>query len=161
MTRLVRHAMTESPKHLSGSMNAYDAAGIMANFDVGAVPVVDVDGALTGIVTDRDLVLRVLAARRLPHEVTLDEVATKNTVKVSPDMTVSEARDLMAEHRVRRLPVMKGDELVGIISLGDVALASASDRALGEALEAVSDSESTRTLNPGPEVGTPDGVARG
>lgn len=108
-----------------------------------------------GIVTDRDLVTRVLAARQDPREVTLGEVATRTTTTATPDMSVADARALMAEHRIRRLPVMKGDQLVGMISLGDVALASASSRVVGEALQEISESASTESLNPGPDPGTP------
>jgi CBS domain-containing protein len=155
MTTLVRHAMTESPKTLSPAMSANDAAGIMANFDVGVVPVMDGD-QLIGLVTDRDLVTRVLASRKDPEAVELGDIATTSVVNVSPDMELAEARDLMAAHKIRRLPVMKNDRLVGILSLGDVALAAASKRAVGETLEDVSESESTRDLNPGPSRGTPD-----
>jgi CBS domain-containing protein len=161
MALLVRHAMTEAPKQLPSSMTADNAAGIMANYDVGAVPVVDEDGSLVGLVTDRDLVVRVLANRMDPHAVRLADVATKHTVTATPDMSVSDARALMAEHRVRRLPVMKGEELVGIISLGDVAMASSSARAVGEALEEVSDSPETESRNAGPDPGTPPTAARG
>ncbi len=85
---------------------------------------------------------------------------TRAVITVSLDAQLSEARDLMAERRIRRLPVVKGDQLVGIISLGDVALADASKRLVGEALEEISDSPSTRTLKDQPERGTPEG-ARG
>jgi CBS domain-containing protein len=147
--------MTEAPKCLSASMSANDAAGIMANFDVGVVPIVDGD-RLVGLVTDRDLVLRVLAARKEPQDVTLGDIATTSFVQVSPDAELSDARDLMAAHQVRRLPVIKEDRLVGIVSLGDVALAAASKRAVGEALEDVSVSDSTRNSNEGPARGTPE-----
>jgi CBS domain-containing protein len=70
-------------------------------------------------------------------------------------MELSEARAVMAEHRIRRLPVVKDGALVGILSLGDVAVAAASKREVGEALEAISDSDSTRERNAGPDVGTP------
>ena len=160
MALLVRHAMTDVPKQLSSSMNADDAAGMMANYDVGAVPVVDEEGRLIGIVTDRDLVTRVLAARQDPRRITLGEAATRTTVTATPDMSVADARVLMAEHRIRRLPVMKGDELVGMISLGDVALASASSRVVGEALQEISESASTESLNPGPDPGTPSDLWR-
>jgi CBS domain-containing protein len=73
-------------------------------------------------------------------------------------MRLSEARDLMATHRIRRLPVVKDDELVGVLSLGDVALADASNRAVGDTLEEVSMSDSTTELNAGPDRGTPDRV---
>jgi len=153
---LVRHVMTETPKTLTSSMDAYDAAGIMASYDVGAVPVTDEDGSLLGLVTDRDLVIRVLAGRRDPHAVHLGDMATKTVVSVTPDTQLSTARDLMAEHQVRRLPVLKDERLVGILSLGDVALASASKRNVGEALEDVSESPSTEDRNEGPAPGTPE-----
>lgn len=154
---LVRHAMTEAPRTARPDMRAADAAGLMANFDIGVVPVTE-DGRLVGLVTDRDLVVRVLADRRDPTEVPLGDIVTATPVTVTPDMQLSEARDLMAAHKVRRLPVMKDDQLVGIFSLGDVALADASKRAVGEALESVSESPSTTELNEGPDPGTPHRV---
>jgi CBS domain-containing protein len=159
MATLVRHAMTEAPKTLSVSMSAADAAGMMVNFDIGAVPVTDEDGALQGIVTDRDLVVRVLADRTDPTAVTLGDVLTRSLVEVSPDTELAQANELMAEHRIRRLPVTKDGELVGILSLGDVALALASKRSVGETLEHVSASPETEATNPGPDQGTPDRVA--
>jgi CBS domain-containing protein len=157
MAMLVRHAMTESPKTAKSEMTAADAAALMKQFDVGAIPVVD-EGRLQGLVTDRDLVLRVLANRQNPDEVKLGDIITKSPATVTPDTQLSEARDLMAEHKVRRLPVLKGEELVGILSLGDVALASASERAVGEALEEISESPSTTDISEGPDRGTPERV---
>jgi CBS domain-containing protein len=154
MATLVRHAMSEAPKALDPTMVVSDAAGIMANYDVGAVPVVE-GGRVIGMVTDRDIVTRVVAARKDASEVCLGDIATTSLVEVSPDMDLVSARDLMAEHRIRRLPVVKDDQLVGILSLGDVALASASKRAVGETLVDVSESERTMDLNDGPDVGTP------
>lgn len=158
MSNLVRHVMTEGPRTLTASMSAADAAGMMANFDVGAVPVLDEDGGLTGIVTDRDIVTRVVAAREDPTQVALADVATKTTVEVTPDTDLAEASRLMAEHQIRRLPVTKDGQLVGIVSLGDVALALASKRAVGETLEDVSRSDDTASVNDGPHRGTPERV---
>lgn len=154
MSILVRHAMTESPRTLSAERSAGDAAGLMAQHDFGAVPVMR-DGELAGIVTDRDLVIRVMAHRRDPASVPLDAILTRVVTTVTPDMQLADARDLMAERKVRRLPVVKDGELVGILSLGDVALADASKRAVGESLEAVSESPSTSDHNDGPDRGTP------
>ena len=158
MPILVRHAMTESPTTASPSMNAADAAALMKQFDVGVIPVVD-DDQLLGLVTDRDLVVRVLAERKDPTEVQLSDVLTKSPVTVSPDTKLSEARDLMAEHRIRRLPITKADRLVGILSLGDVALADASERAVGATLEEISESPSTTDIADDPPRGTPRRVA--
>jgi CBS domain-containing protein len=158
MGTLVRHAMTESPETLPIDATAMDAARVMADFDVGVVPVVEADGRLAGLVTDRDLVVRVLAGRMDPTVVTLGEVVTTTVVAATPDMALTEARELMGEHQVRRLPVMKGNELVGIVSIGDVAMASASDRQVGETLEDISRSDRTQQQNEGPDRGTPERV---
>ena len=154
MAVLVRHAMTENPKALSPERSAGDAAGLMAQFDFGAVPVVEGD-TVAGIVTDRDLVVRVMAKRRDPTDVTLGEILTTSVTTVSPDAELNEARDVMEQKRIRRLPVVKDGALVGMLSIGDVAVALASKRKVGQALEQISESESTRALNQGPAIGTP------
>ncbi len=157
MAILVRHAMTESPTTISPQMNAFDAAGLMKSQDIGVLPVVE-DTKLVGLVTDRDLVLRVLAERKNPMEVQVGDICTSSPFTVTPDMKLSEARELMEQHKVRRLPVLKGEELVGVLSLGDVAWADASTREVGEALQAVSESDRTRTTNEQVDRGTPDRV---
>ena len=157
MSTLVRHVMASDPKTARPEMNAFDAAALMSSYDVGSIPIVD-DVGFVGIVTDRDLVLRVLAARKQPQDTRLGDVVTRSTVTVSPDETVAEARRLMAEHRVRRLPVCKAGDLVGIVSLGDVAVADRSTRAVGETLRDVSESEATTELADGPDPGTPERV---
>jgi CBS domain-containing protein len=157
MSILVRHAMTEAPLTIGPEMNAADAAAMMKSQDVGVLPVIQGD-ELIGLVTDRDLVIRVLAERRDPMDVKVGDVATKSPVTVTPDTRLSEARELMDRHKVRRLPVMKADELVGILSLGDVAWADASTREVGETLRSVSESEDTRTTNVSADRGTPDRV---
>src|SRR2546423_610184 len=159
MTTLVRHAMTETPQTAKPDMTAEDAAGLMRQLDVGVMPVID-GGNLIGLVTDRDLVIRVLGERKDPGAVKLGDIATKSPVTVTPDTKLSDARDLMADHRVRRLPVMKGDTLVGILSLGDIAMAGASDREIGEALQEISEAPSTKKVSEGPERGTPRRVRK-
>jgi len=159
MSILVRHAMTPCPTSASPDTTALAAARTMRELDVGALPIVD-DGELVGVVTDRDLVIRVMAEGRDPATTTVGGVFTPAPITVSPDMRLSEARELMAELQIRRLPVMKGAGLVGMLSLGDVALADASERAVGHALGEVSESESMianrpATGRPQPVRGTP------
>jgi CBS domain-containing protein len=157
---LVRHAMAESPVTASPEMNAGDAAGLMVANDIGAIPIVEND-RLVGLVTDRDLVLRVVAERKDPRSVRLADVATAGGLEtVTPDMQLCDARALMAQRRIRRLPVVKDGRLVGMLSLGDVALGSASMRGVGEALAKISSSAATEEVNPGPELGTPDRVKK-
>ena len=154
---LVRHAMTESPTTASPDMNAADAAALMKQYDVGVIPVTEGED-LVGLVTDRDLVMRVLAEREDATAVRLGDIVTRSPVTVSPDTRISEAREVMAEHKVRRLPVVKNDRLVGILSLGDLAIADASERAVGETLEEISESPSTTDVTEDVPRGTPDRV---
>ena len=161
MATLVRHAMTESPQTARPDMSAADAAALMRQLDTGAIPVAE-HGILKGLVTDRDLVLRVMAERKDPLQVKLIDIATTSPVTISPDAKLSEAVDLMAQHKIRRLPVLKGEELVGIVSLGDAAVATSSDRKTGAALEEISESSSTSDLSKGgqPDRGTPERTRR-
>jgi CBS domain-containing protein len=157
MSILVRHAMTKAPQTIGPDMNAADAAAMMRTEDIGVLPVIQ-DGRMLGLVTDRDLVTRVMAERRDPMDVRVADVMTASPVTVTPDMKLSDARELMEKHKVRRLPVMKGQELVGILSLGDVAWADASTREVGEALRAVSESARTTETNEDATRGTPERV---
>ncbi len=157
MSILVRHAMTQAPQTIRPDMNAADAAGMMRSEDIGMLPVMD-GGKLVGLVTDRDLVVRVMAERKDPEEVRVGDVVTSQPVTVSPDTRLSEARQLMERHKVRRLPVMKGEELVGILSLGDVAWADASTREVGETVRSVSESDATRRMTEDAARGTPERV---
>lgn len=146
MTILVRHAMTESPKTVEADASANEVAEIMKSEDVGVVPVVENEEPV-GMITDRDLVIRVLAEAKDPAGVRAGDIASPAPVLVTPDTKLSEARELMEEHQIRRLPVVKGRQLEGILSIGDVAWADASTREVGEALRAVSESESTVSAN--------------
>jgi CBS domain-containing protein len=155
---LVRHAMATRPVTASPDMNAGDAAGLMAANDIGVVPITEGD-RLVGVVTDRDLVIRVLAERKDPRSVRLGDIATTRGLETtSPDAQLGDARAMMARRRIRRLPVVKDGLLVGMLSLGDVAIASASTRSVGETLAAISASTATEQINAGPEIGTPDRV---
>jgi CBS domain-containing protein len=157
MAMLVRHAMTDELQTATPDDTAQDAARMMDAADVGVIPVVE-EERLIGLVTDRDLAVR-LVARGDDATTSLRELATQAPVTVTPDTKLADAQRLMSEHRVRRLPVVKDDQLVGVISLGDVAVAIASKREVGETLEDISESASTQpdTIS-GPEVGTPQEV---
>jgi CBS domain-containing protein len=143
--------MAKEPKTASPDMDATNAAGLMASYDIGVVPIVEADGALVGLVTDRDLVVRVLAARRDPTTVPLGEIATRRSVHtIAPDATLDEARQLMAAHQVKRLLVTRDDVFVSVVSLGDIAQATESMREVGETVRDITESPAT-----------PEGVERG
>ena len=122
----VRDLMTENPTTCEPSTTAVEAARVMASEDVGPVPVVE-GGRVVGIVTDRDLVVRILAEGKDPSSTTIGEIASSDLVTVQPDSELEEAERLMADSQVRRLPVVEGDRLVGIVAQADIA------RALDEA----------------------------
>ena len=132
----IRGVMTSNPAACEPSTTIADAARVMAQEDVGPVPVVE-GGRLVGIVTDRDLVVRVIAEGKDPNTSTIGEIASADLVTVQPDTDVNEALDLMAQNQVRRLPVVEGDQLVGIVAQADVARA-ADEARTGEVVQDIS-----------------------
>jgi signal-transduction protein with cAMP-binding, CBS, and nucleotidyltransferase domain len=113
-----------------------EIAVMMRDLDTGAIPVVE-HGELLGIVTDRDIVVRCLAEGKDPTEVTVDEVISEELETVEPDDDIEEASRLMAQKQIRRLPVCEDGRLVGVISLGDIAVKH-SEEIAGDTLESVS-----------------------
>ena len=128
--------MTANPTSCPPSATAVDAAKAMASEDVGPIPVAEGD-RLIGIVTDRDLVVRVLAEGRDPASTTLEEVMASDLTTVEPDTQLEEALQLMSENQVRRLPVVEGGRLVGIVAQADVARA-ADEEQVGEVVQDIS-----------------------
>jgi CBS domain-containing protein len=122
MATSINEVMTHDPRTVSADSSLTDAARFMRDDDIGAV-VVEREGAIAGIVTDRDIVVRAVAAGRDPGATTVGEVASTGTlVTLTPDQTVEDARRLMREHDVRRIVVEQDGRAAGIVSLGDVAV---------------------------------------
>jgi CBS domain-containing protein len=130
-TQLVRDVMTTSVVGLAASATLVDAARDMRVFDIGDVLVVDGD-QVTGIITDRDIVIRAIAVDRDPAQTTVGEVATQNPIVVSPDQPAAEAVQLMRDHALRRLPVCENGHLVGVLSLGNLATERDPESALAD-----------------------------
>jgi len=118
----VRDVMTPEPVSLPPSATVAEAVRVMAERNIGSVLVVGEDGRLLGIVSERDIIRRVLAAGRRPEETTLEEIMTRDPVTVDPEATVEEALRAMARIRVRHLPVVDKStgRLVGVVSIRDV-----------------------------------------
>ena len=113
--------MTSNPQTVEPSKTVVDAARIMKQEDAGVVPVTE-NGRLTGMVTDRDIAIRVVAEGKDPKSTPVREVASKDLVTVDPQQDLDEALRLMAKHQVRRLPVVEEDgRLVGVVAQADVA----------------------------------------
>lgn len=113
------------------------ASRLLAGHNIGVLPVCDEKGKLCGIVTDRDLVTRCLAANKLPAHTKVQEVMTTRIISAVPDMDVSVAAYLMAREQVRRLPVLQEGILCGMISVGDLAGKEESSIDAAEALEGI------------------------
>jgi CBS domain-containing protein len=131
----IRDVMTENPRTASPNDSLQAVAKIMAEEDTGVVPLVE-KGRLVGVVTDRDIVIRCIAEGSFNAKA--NDAASDDVVTVSPDMSTEEAADLRAEHQIRRLPVVEGDKLVGIVSLGDIAVKEGKDKRTGDTLEDIS-----------------------
>lgn len=113
------------------------AARLLAKHNIGVLPVCSSDGKLCGMVTDRDLVTRCMAANRAPEQTKVQDVMTGRIVCASSDMDVAVAAHLMGQEQVRRLPVIDDGKLCGMVSVGDLAGREESSYDAAEALEGI------------------------
>ena len=136
----IKDVMTPQAEVISPDATTENAASVMKTLDIGVLPVCDEEG-LVGILTDRDLVVRVLAATRDPKAVLVGEAMTPSVVYCFEDDDVEHAATVMAGQQIRRLPVLdKNRKLVGIVSMGDLALHTQDHQLTGKVLEDVSQS---------------------
>lgn len=134
----VRESMTPQATFITNDANIQEAAEKMAQLDVGALPICDVDGHLEGMITDRDVTVNVVATGRDPKTTTVGEISqSTEVVTIGADDSLEEALRTMKDHAVRRLPVIDGDKVVGIISQADIAQHMPND-ATGQLVESIS-----------------------
>jgi CBS domain-containing protein len=131
MAQHIREVMTPNPVALPGTASVHEAARAMRDAQIGDVIVIE-RNEVCGIVTDRDLVVRILAETRDPATTTLADICSHSLVTVRPTDSVEEAVRLMRAHTIRRLPVVEGGQAVGIVSLGDLAVERDPGSVLGE-----------------------------
>jgi CBS domain-containing protein len=136
MGKSVKDAMTGDVKTAAPSQSLTDVARLMKQEDVGSVPVVDGE-RLVGMVTDRDIVVRGIADGSDPHAIKAGDIASRDVVTVRPDDDLDEALRLMAQHQVRRLPVVDDGQLVGVVAQADVAQ-EAKEKDVGHVVEEIS-----------------------
>jgi CBS domain-containing protein len=132
-----RDIMTKNPDYLDGDATITDVAKRLATESVGAVPICDSTGHLRGVVTDRDVVIEVVAAGKNPDKVKAIDLVQGEAVTIGADDSVDEAIQTMMAHKVRRLPVIDGRKLVGMVSQADIARACAPDK-VGDLVAAIS-----------------------
>ena len=134
----VRDIETQHPETVGPDAQVMQAAQIMQRLDVGVLPVCDGE-RLVGVVTDRDITLRSTAEGRDPKETPVRDVMSTNPICCHEDQDVAECVELMEQRQIRRLPVVdNAQRLVGIVSLGDLAIRSKNERLAGEVLNRVS-----------------------
>lgn len=132
----LRDVMTPNPRTIEATATIQDAARLMRDEDTGVVPITE-NGRPVGLLTDRDIVVRAVAEGDAPSR-TVRDLASRDLVTAEPDMSTKDAVDLMGQHQVRRLLVCEGDRLVGVTSIGDIAVKEGKDRRVGDTLQEIS-----------------------
>ena len=140
----VREVMTPAPIHMHKDETVAVAARTLTHYNIGAVPVCGNGGRLCGLVTDRDMVTRCLAAGKDPKTTTIAEVMSTGIISVPPDAETAQAAKLMGERQIRRLAVVENGILCGMLSLGDLATNRQADEQAGQALQQISSNISAR-----------------
>jgi len=141
----VREIMTKDVTALAPTATIAEVAQHMRYLNVGSIPLMQND-RLVGVITDRDIVVRVVADGLDPHLEQAEMHMTREPITVTPDTSVAEAARVMASEQIRRLPVVEGGRLVGYLALGDLAVQD-KDKRVGETLERISEPT-------GPQEGT-------
>ena len=137
MAKTVRDAMTDDPRSIGAAESVVKAARLMRDEHIGSLPVTE-DERLVGMITDRDITMRVVAEGAVPETTSVGDVYSRDLVSVEPNNDLEEALQLMARHQVRRLPVVENGRLIGIIAQADIAL-SENEAKTGELVEAISE----------------------
>jgi CBS domain-containing protein len=121
MPQKIREVMTSDPEVLNENATVREAAVCMKEQNIGDILVVDAQGQLAGIVTDRDVVVRCIADKKDPDSTSVRDIASRDVVKLSEDDNVDNAIELMRRKSIRRIPVVDDGRPVGVVSLGDLS----------------------------------------
>ena len=138
----VKDLMSTDVYYANPDSSLSQIAATMKQLDVGSIPVCDQSNHTLGIVTDRDIVLRGVAGGNI--NMSAQDIMTNNLVYATPDMHAHEAADLMSQNQVRRLPVVDNGQLVGMVSIGDLATTDIYENEAGDALSDISEPSNPR-----------------
>ncbi len=133
----VKDVMTTNIQYCTPLDNVFEVAVKMKDYDVGAIPICE-DGHLLGMITDRDIAIRGVAEKH-PGSTKVTDIMSEKLVTVTADVTVDKAAELMATEQIRRLPVVEGKKLIGMVSLGDLATHDLYSDNAGKALSEISE----------------------
>lgn len=134
----LREIMTQDVSAVSPKDSIIEAAKIMQERNVGCIPVCTSNKEVMGVLTDRDIVLRVVAEGRNPNDLDVSQVMSTDLTVGNTEMHVEDAARIMAEHQIRRLPIVENKKLVGIVSVGDLATQHIFIDEAGESLSKIS-----------------------
>ena len=137
MAKVARDVMSSDCECIGENETVLDAAKKLKELNVGSMPICGEDDRLKGMLTDRDIVVKVLAEGRDPSSVTAGELGEGKPVTIGADDSIDEALDTMAQNQVRRLPVIDGHDLIGIVSQADIAR-NVDEEQVGKVVEAIS-----------------------
>lgn len=126
----IEEIMTTDVETCMPESTLQEIASKMREINVGSIPICE-EGRLVGIVTDRDIVIRGLA-EQIPSDAPISEILSAEVITGTVDLTVEEAAELMAVHKIRRLPIVANEQVIGIVSLGDLAIRDASSNHYAE-----------------------------
>lgn len=140
----IRQIMSSPAISVSEGETVEVAARTFAQYNIGVLPVCNARGEVCGMVTDRDLVTRCMAANKLPGKTTVKEIMTGQVASVQPDTEIGVAAHLMGRLQVRRLPVVENGRLCGMVSLGDLAVRDETAVDASDALTDISSNLSAR-----------------
>ncbi len=134
----IKDIMTTNVQYVNPQSSLNEVANQMKDLNVGSIPVCDQTTKVLGIVTDRDIVVRGISTNAQSTS-SVSDVMTRNPVTVTPDTSIKEASKLMSEHQIRRLPVIEGDKLIGMVAIGDLAVRNKLANKAGDALSNISE----------------------
>ncbi|WP_099354411.1 CBS domain-containing protein [Fredinandcohnia onubensis] len=134
----LREIMTSNVVTINETQSVQEAAALMSQHNIGSVPVVNNNGQMVGIVTDRDITLRTTAQGESAQTPVSQVMTAQKIVQGTPDMDVHEAANLMAQQQIRRLPVVENGQVTGMVALGDLAVQNQYANEAEQALQNIS-----------------------
>ena len=146
MPKVARDVMTPDADCIGENQTLLDAAKMMADHGYGAMPICGEDNRLKGMLTDRDIVVKALAQGKDPASCRAGELGEGKPVTIGADDPLDETLKTMAKYKVRRLPVIDGHRLVGIVAVADVARELSDDQAKGDLIETISEGPSQQKV---------------
>lgn len=142
MDQQIRNYMTDNVYTVNESQSIQEAAALMSEHNIGALPVVDNSENMVGMITDRDITLRSTAQGEASQTPVSEVMTAQQIVHGTPDMDIHQAAELMAQQQVRRLPIVENGKIVGMVALGDLAVDHQLQNEAGEALSNISNPSS-------------------